>query len=365
LDPGSRQLVPKATFNLSEAYVNKGPILVERSEVFQRALAGEIVQVRDLTRDPRVLCPRFAEQEGLASMMVAGMIYQGRRIGVIQLFTEQPRRFDQADTDLLRAVAQLLGAAIEHARLDAEQRESIGVQRQVRMAAKVQSRMLPHDVPRVEPFDVAARYVPSFELGGDFYDFIELEGNLGIAVGDVVGKGIAASLLMASVRASLRAYAQDVYDLDEIISRVNVALSRDTMDNEFATLFYGVLDAQTRRLTYCNAGHEPSLLLRKGTFIPLDIGGMIVGVDGGQHYDKGLIDLEAGDLLVMYTDGLVDAMNFKGERFGRARIRDAILAAAHAGAHDVLNHLLWEMRRFVGLNSSTDDTTIVVVRVGG
>src|SRR6185369_8574133 len=109
----------------------------------------------------------------------------------------------------------------------------------------VQKRMLPREAPNIPPFEVAARYVPSFELGGDFYDFIDLgapgSNNMGIAVGDVVGKGIAASLLMASVRSSLRAFAQDVYDIDEIMRRVNGALVRDTLSNEFATLWYGVL----------------------------------------------------------------------------------------------------------------------------
>jgi sigma-B regulation protein RsbU (phosphoserine phosphatase) len=223
--------------------------------------------------------------------------------------------------------------------------------------------MLPADVPVRPPFDIAARYVPSFELGGDFYDFIELEGHVGVAVGDVVGKGVAASLFMASVRASLRAYADDVYDLDEVISRVNVALCRDTLDNEFATLYYGVLDPATNRLTYCNAGHEPPLLMRKGEFIPLDIGGMILGVDELQRYDKSLIDLQPGDLLVMYTDGLIDAFNDRGEKFGRERLRRAMRDAAGKSARDALHHILWEMRRFVGLQRSNDDTTLVVVRV--
>ena len=154
-------------------------------------------------------------------------------------------------------------------------------------------------IPTPKGFDIAARYVPSFDLGGDFYDFIDLDGHVGVAVGDVVGKGVAASLLMASVRASLRAYAQDVYDLDEVISRVNHALCRDTLDNEFATLWYGVLDPSRMRLTYCNAGHEPPLLYRDGNVYTLEAGGMIVGVDPTQAYQKGLWDLKPGDCLLL------------------------------------------------------------------
>ena len=218
-------------------------------------------------------------------------------------------------------------------------------------------------MPNVPGLDIAARYVPSLELSGDFYDFIEMEGRLGVCVGDVVGKGVAASLLMASVRASLRAYAQDMYDLDEIMSRVNIAMTRDTLDKEFATLFYGVYDPGTRRLAYANAGHEPPLLARDGQIIPLDVGGMIVGVDPTQKYKKALVTLSAGDMLVIYTDGLMDALNFDQKRFGRQRVYEALQQAVSMPAQNAVHHLLWEMRRFVGLNRASDDTTIVVMKI--
>ena len=168
---------------------------------------------------------------------------------------------------------------------------------------------------------------------------------------------------MASVRASLRAYAQDVFDIDEIISRVNVALTRDTLDKEFATVFYGVLDPQAMRMTYCNAGHEPPLVLRRGEIFALDIGGMILGIDEEQKYEKGVLQFEPGDLLVMYTDGLSEAFNFEQQQFGRERVKQAMRDVANATAHDAMNHILWQMRRFVGLNRSLDDTTIIVVKV--
>jgi len=364
LDERARELLPKAIYNLSPEYLSKGPLIVRESVIYQQALAGDVVYVEHLPTDNRVIYPDYARREGLVSMVVAPMLYQERRIGVIQLFTAEQRRFSRHEIRLLKAVAQVLAAVIENARLDAEYIESQRVQRQLHMAAKVQKRMLPHDVPHIPPFDIASRYVPSFELGGDFYDFIDLDGNLGIAVGDVVGKGIAASLLMASVRSSLRAYAQDVYDIDEIIARVNVALTRDTLDNEFATLFYGVLDPVSRRFTYCNAGHEPPLLLRNGEFVRMETGGMIVGIDAKQIYRKALLDLQPGDIMAIFTDGVVDAQSESGERFGRERVRAAMIEGARQpGAHELLNHLLWELRRFVGPTESVDDTTLVIVRV--
>ncbi len=363
LDDRGEELYIKAVHNLSDQYLSKGPVLVQDSELYRRTLEGHIEYVEDMSTDPRILYPQDARREGLVSVLAAPMIYQGRPTGVIRLYTGTTRRFSESETNLLRAIAQLLAAAIEHARLDAARREHRQIERQLHMAADVQRRMMPSTMPQVRRLDIAARYSPSFELGGDFYDFIPLEGHLGVCVGDVVGKGIAAGLLMASVRAALRAYAQDIYDLDDVISRVNVALSRETLDREFATLFYGVIDPATLRLTYCNAGHEPTLLWRQGTFTRLEEGGMIVGIDPDQKYVKRIVELQTDDVLFLYTDGLPDAQNFDQQRFGRARIEAAIQDAAGGSAHDIVNHALWQMRRYVGLNRQIDDTTIVAVKV--
>ncbi len=362
LDDDKIEAITRAVYNLSEDYLSKGPILLEMSPIFQEALSDGIAYVQDMRHDPRVIYPEDAQREGLASMLCAGVIYQAEPIGVVQLFTGEPRQFSRYETDLLSAMAHLLAAAINNAKLAAKSLENLGVERQLNMARDVQLRMLPQTLPTVAGFEIAARYVPSFEVGGDFYDFIDLPGNLGLAVADVSGKGLAASLLMAAVRSSLRAYAQDLYDIDQIVSRVNVALSRDTLMSEFATLFYGVLDPVTRRMTYCNAGHEPPLLLRRGKIIRLEAGGMVVGVDPNQTYERGILTFEPGDMLLLYTDGLMDALNFSGERFGRPRVIQALRDAGGRIAHDAVNHVLWEMRRFAGLNPRMDDTTLVVIR---
>jgi len=362
LDETTREMVPKAVYNLSDAYLSKGPVLLERSELAQQALAGEVVYVEDMATDHRVLYPEDAKREGLVSILSTGMIYQDKPIGVIRLYTGFTRKFSSFEASLLRAIAQIMATAIANARLHAESLEAQQSQRQLRLAASVQRRMLPGSMPHLPPFDIAAQYVPSYELGGDFYDFIHLDGHIGVALGDVVGKGVAASLLMASVRASLRAYAQDVYDIDEVVARVNIALSRDTLDNEFATLFYGVLDPPTHRLTYCNAGHEPPLLLRQGEFIRLDVGGMIVGIDTEQRYDKAIIDFEPEDMLLIYSDGLSDAMNFDNETFGRQRIMAAMQQAAELPAAAAIKHILWQMRCFTGLQRLNDDTTVVLIK---
>ena len=363
LDDNRTELVIKSVFNLSPEYLNKGPILVERSELTRLTLEGRVVYVEDMADDPRVLYPQDAKREGLVSILTAPMIFQNRPIGTVRLYTATKRSFSDPEVNLLQAIARLLATAIENARLRDEHQRHEQLEAQIRLATDVQRRMLPATMPNVPRFDIHARYHPCYELGGDFYDFIDFDGSLGVAVGDVVGKGIAASLLMASVRASLRAYAQDIYDLDEIIERLNIAMTLETRDNEFATLFYGVIDPATMRMTYCSAGHEPTLLLRRGLMRRLETGGMIVGIDCEQKYEKEIVLFEPGDMLLAYTDGLTDAQHFTGERFGRDRIEKAMRDAADESAADASNHILWEMRRFIGLNPQVDDTTIVVVKV--
>ncbi len=365
-----QELVVKSVYNLSQPYVDKGPILVNANDVNQRLFNGEVVYVEDMSIDDRVIYKEEAKQEGLVSFISVAMKARNRPIGVIRVYSGETRHFSASEIKLLKALADLAATSIENARLSHQEIENQRVKQQLRMGASVQRRMMPAELPKLAQMDVAARYVPSFELGGDFYDFIPLDhdsNNTGIAIGDVVGKGVAASLLMASVRASLRAYAQDIYDLDEIMARVNIALCGDTRDSEFATLFYGVIDPQTLRMTYCNAGHDPPLVLRDGEIIPLDVGGMIVGVDPRQPYDKSVLQLEPKDVVLFYTDGLVDAQNFEGKRFGRDRIVESMREAAtmydDGVASHVLNHVLWKMRNYIGLNRPIDDTTLVVLRV--
>jgi len=364
IEEDGNDLIPRAIYNLSQQYLNKGAVQVDQSEMFTRAVGeGEVIYIEDMSADSRVLYPEEAQREGLVSMLLSGMRYQDKPVGTLQLYADHRRRFSDYEIHLVQAITQLLATAIENTRLDQQRLENQSMIRQLQLAADVQRRMLPTKMPNMPPFDVAARYVPSYELGGDFYDFIDLGGHLGIAAGDVVGKGVAASLLMASVRSSLRAYAQDVYDMDAIITRVNRALSPDTLDNEFSTLWYGVLDPSTMRLTYCNAGHEPPMLIRCGTIYELSTGGMLLGVDQCQKYHTGLFDLEAGDTILLYSDGLPDARDDQGERFGRARIREIMHEIAGKTANDALSYILWQLRAFTGLRRSVDDTTLVVVKV--
>jgi sigma-B regulation protein RsbU (phosphoserine phosphatase) len=338
-------------------------------------LSGLVVCVHDMHTDPRVGLADRAREEGLVSLISTGLLYNAHPIGLIRLYTRTAREFTPAEQGLLKSIADQSAAAVMNARLRVLREEDERIQRQVRLAADVQRRMLPRSTPDIPGLDLAAKYSPSFELGGDFYDFIELGGNLGIVVGDVVGKGVAAALLMSAVRASLRAHAQDVYDIGEVLVRVNAALVRDTRDNEFATLWYGVIDPQTLRLTYCGAGHEWPLLIRvprdrsvrDDDVVRLTADGMALGIDADQRYPHGTYDLQRSDVLVAYTDGLTDSTDFEGRRFGGTRVRRALVDLLSrepaASATRIVEHIFWQLRQFSGLSRRIDDVTLVVMRV--
>lgn len=311
---------------------------------------------------------------GFAGEIPAPLVFDGAALGAMRLLWRCGMSLDADAQALIRTIAEQASSAVASAKMVVAESRARAVRRQLHLAADVQRRMLPQTVPAIPRFDVDARYIPTMELGGDFYDLLNLSGHLGVLVGDVAGKGVPAALLMAAVRSSLRAHASNVYHLDEVMSRVNKAMVRDTLPHEFITIFYGVIDPATLRLTYCNAGHDPPLLLRRATGRPpeerdiheLTAGGMVVGVDASQQYARGMFDMSPGDTLIAYTDGIIDAMNFESKRFGRARLRRALLEAAGApgaSAKSIADHVIWEVRRYIGLNPQTDDETVVVVRV--
>jgi serine phosphatase RsbU (regulator of sigma subunit) len=319
--------------------------------------------VRNMGQDQRVLYPEESKREGIVSMLSVAMRYKGTALGVLRVYTAHEQVFTSFQIDLLKAVAAQAAAAIENARLVEESIAARALEGQVLVAAQVQQRMIPRKPPAIPWADLAAVYVPCYELGGDFYDFIELPNdNLGLAIADVSGKGIPASLTMAAVRAALRAQIDNVYNLNEAINRINATVCRDSDVGEFVTLFYGVLDGHNRRFTYCNAGHPAGLILRDGKIIELASNNMVLGVDCNEKYTQSLVDLRAGDILLLYTDGLTDAMNFEQETFGRQRLMEAFRAGGPT-ADAVAQNILWNMRRFVGLTRRTDDVTMIVAKV--
>ena len=381
------ELTLLASHGLSETWLNN-PLPLSRGRAFDRAaLSGELVAIPDLLEDPRVNEPQRCIDENVRGFVSTGLTFGRRSIGLIRLYSRTPRAFTAGELRLLKSIGQHAAAAVEQARLiEAETRER-AVAEQLRLAGEVQSRMLPRTLPVREGVTIAARSVPSYDLGGDFYDvFDRADGTLGLCVGDVVGKGVVAGVMMAAVRAALRAHTDAGGDPAEILARVNNDLCRDTLPNEFATLWFGVLDTDTRTLRWASAGHERPILLRRQetddaqgfALQRLAVGGLVAGVVPNETYTLYTTVLEPGDAIIIYSDGVTDATDFHGERYGRVRFEESLAAlmhaeagrprtpgqrtGEHADAQRLLDHALWDIRRFVGLSRQADDETLLVLR---
>ncbi|MBO6512960.1 MAG: SpoIIE family protein phosphatase [Phycisphaerales bacterium] len=365
------ELVRSASIGLSESWLSSPMPLSEGREIDRASLAGKVTVVEDLLEDERILARDQVEREGLRSFLGTGMVFDGHPIGVIRLYSRSVRKFSGAERRLIRSIGQSAAMAVEQARLIKMKARERRTQRSLKIAATVQKRMMPDTLPAVEQLDIAARFRPSFQIAGDFYDVFEVRDKVGILVGDVVGKGVVAGLLMSAVRATLRAYAELSDDLSRVMARTNEALHRDTTVSEFATIWYGVFDPETNELCYVTAGHEPPVVLTqredgRWSHRMLTGIGLVAGVQDNEEYVMERVVLEKDQVVVAYTDGMMDALDFTGERFGRQRLISAVVETLNeepdASAERVIERIFWHLRQFTGLQPQTDDETIVVMR---
>lgn len=363
-DPGSGALTVKAVHNLPRRYLEKGPVLRSQSPIDDEALSGKVVYVQDAANDPRVQYPDEMVREGIVSMLTAGMLYRGTPVGVIRVYTDRPRRFRQTQRDLLRAVAHQAAMALVHARLVEDCLRAAATERQLALAGALQARMMLVPPPEQPGLATARVYQPTSHLGGDFCDIFTLpDGRLAAVVADVVGKGIPAAILSASVRGALRATAEECGDLEQLVARLNRQVFRETRTAEFVTLLLAAVDRPRGVLSVVSAGHEPPLLLRDGQVRRLADGDGVLGVFQEQTYRAQQVPLRPQDLLLLFTDGACDAANFAGELFGRQRLMESLRQHGHLAVDQVLHNILWDIRRFAGLAEQTDDLTMVGIRV--
>lgn len=378
-DPASptSDLKHKATRGLSKEWLSESSPLSIDGQLRQAALRGEVVSVADVLHDERIADPSRAAAEGVVSLVSTGLIFAGRAAGLIRLYAREPRELTDNQANLLRSIADHAAMALAHARLRQLRQQDEKLRRQLQLAADVQRRMLPRTLPKFDRFDVAAKYLPSFDLGGDFYDLFDCSGKLAVVAGDVVGKGVPAALIMSAVRASVRAYFTSGLALNEVIDKVNNAAVRDTLESEFITMWSGLVCPETLTVTYTAAGHDPALLFTRGKgdhadhpaieVRELTTYDMALGLDPTQQYHVGREKLSPGDVMLVYTDGLTDATDFHSKRFTRARAIDAaaqfIQARPDATAQELVDHLMWTVRQFAGVRLNTDDITVVALKV--
>jgi len=366
VDEEAGDLKMRSTYGLSEEYRDKGAVTKD-DPVVKAAFAGKAVVLDDMRADDRVIYKEATVKEGLVSQLTVAMLFRGQPIGVLRLYSPTPKHFDKDDINLTRAVASQCAVAITNAKLYAEAIQAAHITEQMRLAGLIQRRMIPENAPQIPGFDIAATYIPCFDVGGDFYDFMQLrDGRLGIAIADVIGKGIPAAIMTSSFRGMLRAYSEcecAPIGIVETVKRLNKAACEECRAGEFISLFYAVLDAKERTLVYCNCGHEPTVLIRQGQFTDLDKGGIVLGVVPDAEYNAQTVALKEEDCLLFYTDGLIDAADFNGDVWGRDRMLETARQCVRDPAEQMIKDLLRYRRRFVGLAHQVDDTSIITIKV--
>ncbi len=298
------------------------------------------------------------------SRLEAPIVFRDRMIGSLSLKFREPGKYTETDSEILNFFASEVSFTIEKALLHEELLIKEKIESELEFARQVQLSLLPAQVPLLQGFDMASLSIPAQRVGGDYYDFIEFpQQNLGLVIADVVGKGMSAALIMASFRAFLRAQIRNDYAIATIFRKVNNLLKEGLEDNRFVTAVYGVLDTPNRVLTYCNAGHNPPLLLHAdGDVDLLTRGGLIMGAFRGAEYKESRKQLRPDDILILYTDGLMEAQDQFDREYGAERLIKTVQAERNAPAKELCNLILADVASHRGETPLHDDLTLVVVK---
>lgn len=326
-----------------------------------------------LYRDPNVTEEDREKIAKLQAELLLPLSARDRLLGFISLGhkkSEEP--YSGTDVRLLKSVAAQTGLALENARLMSAMAEEIAqrerLNREVEIAREVQERLFPQTLPPILGIDYAGACRPALGVGGDYYDFLALPGGqLGIAVGDVSGKGIAAALMMASLQASLRGEATRAPEnLAALVSNVNRLVYEASSANRYATFFYAQYNPETRQLTYVNAGHNPPMLFHRSNgqwkLSRLEIGGTVVGLLESFPYEQGTLRIEPGDVFLAFTDGISEAMNNSDEEWGEDRLIETVETCAGLSPSETIAHIMQAADTFVAGAKQHDDMTLVVLR---
>ena len=277
-------------------------------------------------------------------------------------------RIQIRNRDQLGALGESFNSMTESvSTLISEQQQRQRLEHELAIAREVQAQLFPTEKPTVRGVEIEAVVRPARVVSGDYYDFLPLgPGRLGIALADISGKGISAALIMASLQAALRIQAMSngrgPGNTAEIVTRLNQHLYRSTAPDRFATLFYGVYDAQTHRLEYTNAGHPAPLCISGQQVQRLSAGGTVLGLFDDRQFESQIVDIAPGSLLIAYSDGLTEAENPDAEEFEEQRVLDVALRMDHAPARAVLKNLLEAVNRWTGPAEQSDDITVIVAR---
>jgi sigma-B regulation protein RsbU (phosphoserine phosphatase) len=367
---------------MGQMAINRSIVLVFREQSVEHSIAQGMKDINFETIDHRLLNRltlisepmNIKEKKGFKTFRSWGLSYvvpmrhQGVTRGIIGLGERiygGPYTIDELE--FLSTLANQGMIAIENARLFKEALEKERLEEELSIASRIQQGLLPKSFPKTERFDLAGLNIPSKQVGGDYYDFIPFDRRrIGIAIADVSGKGAPAALLMATLQAALRTLVGENKSIGEIMNGANNLAVQNTDIDTFITAVYGVLDIEGKTFTYSNAGHNPPFLVRADdTTELLDKGGLVLGWMNDVPYEEGIVHLRPNDRIVMFTDGVTEAMNANEDEFGGKRLLSAICEDKTLSAETLGHKIVQRVKSFSAADRQQDDITLVIIQCLG
>jgi len=341
-----------------------GEIRVSRNVLEEVVFRGKSVLTSDAQHDPRFASGTVVLQ-GVRSVLAVPLGVADNVFGII--YADSPiaeGRFTEDHLKVLTTLASVAAIRVENARLVESRLEQERLERELALASEIQQRFQPTAPPQLPGYELQGISFPCYEIGGDYYDFIKRDdGRLVIALGDVSGKGTAAALLMSSLHAAIHAQSGSHDSLVATISAVNRYLAENIPPNRFVTLFYAELEPQSGALSFLNAGHNPPLIVHAaGTVEQLASGGLPLGIKPDADYREGRTQLQNGDVLVIYSDGVTEALSPTGEEFGPTRLYEVVSRNVDASAAGIRDRIESALTKFSQGTRAADDITLVIVK---
>ena len=331
------------------------------------AKTGKTINLKDAWKDKRFFSG-FDLRTGFQTKTMLCMPMRDRKnkiIGVFQILNKHDGVFIKEDEHFLEAFSVHAALAIENARMHQDIVEKERIEKELEIAGTIQRRLLPKQLAALPGYEIDAVARPSKNVGGDYYDLIKLgDGKYAFVIADVSGKGVPAALLVSTLHASLHAFIDGATNLAQLVKRLNVVVHGNTEAERFITLFMAILDPSDGTLTYVNAGHNFPFILRtqQSSIQPLASTGLPLGMFDGVEFQQETVKLEPSEYLVLYTDGVTEAMNKSFDEYGESRLRQVMIGSSDKSASGFLGVIVSDVEKFVAGEPQSDDITMVVLK---
>ena len=305
-----------------------------------------------------------------AAVLIAPLVYADQKLGLLVIArSASGAEFLAGEFQIFKAITEQSAFALYSVLILAEAAEKRRLDQDLQVAREIQRILLPSNAPEVAGYQISGINIPAQQVSGDYYDYIEVDGtHCGVAIADVSGKGVPASLIMAMCRSVLRSHAGGQHSASAALRQVNAQIFPDIKEDMFISMAYAILDSESSVVTLSRAGHDAPLLYRAkdGTVSKINPPGMALGIDSGDVFNRVTGDfslpLEPGDCLILYTDGVTESLDKNGEEFGMENVIKSIQASAPEGASALITKLTDDLRAFVGVHPQNDDITLIAIR---